>query len=442
MSLQKRFTEAYAARGFNTNTAPVLLAVSGGIDSMVMCHLFLSAGVHFAVGHCNFQLRGADADKDEQLVKDWCAEHNVTFHNTRFDTQAKVEEWKKGIQETARILRYDWLEQIRKENKYRYIATAHHANDNAETLLMHLFKGTGISGLHGIPVQNGNIIRPLLFAPKNDITAYAQVHNVPYRNDASNASDKYLRNQVRLNVLPAIEEAFPNVIDNLNNSIQRFTEAEELYNKALDQERKKILEKRGNDLYIPIKKLKLREPLSTICYELFAPYGFTPAQVPHIIDLFHAESGHFMLSPTHRIIKDRDFLIITTLAADETDMIPVDDIPATINAGGHTFRFSYEKKPATIPTDSNTALIDVTKLEQPLLLRRWRQGDYFYPLGMGMKKKKLSRYFVDQKLPIHEKENIWVLESNKRIVWLAGHRLDERFKLKPSTEKVLKITFA
>lgn len=442
MSLLKRFKETFEQQQFNTSGKSVLLAVSGGIDSMAMANLFLSAGFSFAVAHCNFQLRGQEADKDEQLVKNWCEEHNVTFHVTRFDTQAKVDEWKKSIQETARILRYDWLEDIRKQNGYSFIATAHHANDNAETLLMHLFKGTGISGLHGIPLVNGNIIRPILFAPKNEITAYAQVHNIPYRDDASNASDKYLRNQVRLNILPEIEKSFPNIIANLDNSIRRFSEAEQLYNKAIEQERKKLVENRGNDLYISVRKLSKRQPLATICYELFSPYGFTSAQVPHIIELLDAASGHIMLSPTHRIIRDRAFLIITQLAADAADIIPIDDIPATINTGEQSFRFAYEQKPSSIPSDNNIAFIDAAKLEQPLLLRRWRQGDYFYPLGMGMKKKKLSRYLVDQKIPIHEKENIWVLESNKRIVWIAGHRLDERFKLKPATGKVLKITLS
>lgn len=437
MSLLKRFAEAYTEKW--DGNKPVLLAVSGGVDSMVMAHLYHAAGYSFAVAHCNFQLRGDDANKDEELVKEWCEKHDVKFYATRFDTQSKVEEWKKSIQETARILRYDWLEEIRDKNGYAYIATAHHANDNAETLLMHLFKGTGMRGLHGIPVQNGHIIRPLLFMPKNEITAYAQVHTVPFRDDASNASDKYLRNKVRLNILPAIEGAFPGAIDNIANSIQRFSEAEELYTRAIEQEKRKLIQQRGSDIYIPIRKLKLHKPLQTICYELFMPYGFTPAQVPDILSLFNSESGHYITSPTHRVIKDRDFLIITKLATTETDLIKVEDIPCSIEAGANSFKFTYEKPPVDIPADNNTAWIDAGKVQQPLLLRRWRQGDYFYPFGMGMKKKKLSRYFIDQKIPLHEKENIWVLESNKHIVWVAGYRLDERFRLKPTTEKALKV---
>lgn len=436
MSLQQQFQEYWKQKGFGKNGKQVLLAVSGGIDSMAMATLCLQSDVPFAMAHCNFQLRGEEADKDEQLVTNWCKEHGITFHNVRFDTQAKVDEWKKGIQETARILRYEWLEHIRAEHDYSYIATAHHANDNAETLLMNLFKGTGITGLHGIQAINGYIIRPLLFAPKKDIVAYVQEQQIAYRDDASNATDKYLRNDVRLNLLPVIEKSFPQVIDNLNNSIQRFADAEVLYKRAIEHERKKLIEKRGNDLYIPIRKLQHRTPLNTICYELFTPYGFTAAQVPHIVALLSSESGHYISSATHRVIRNRDFLIITAVATTETDFIAIDTIPAVVQAGNQQYKFAYQDN-NTVTADNNIAYINAAKLEEPLILRRWKQGDYFYPLGMGMKKKKLSRYMMDKKIPLHEKEQVWVLESNKRIVWVAGHRLDERFKITPATEKVL-----
>lgn len=440
MSLLKKFQDNWRRNGFNTLQQPVLLAVSSGSDSMVMAHLFQQSSIPFGVAHCNFQLRGEEADKDEVLVRNWCAANNIEFHSVRFDTAAKVEQWKKGVQETARILRYEWLEQIRSKNNYACIATAHHANDNAETLLMNLFKGTGISGLHGILPKNGNIIRPLLFAAKKDITAYIQQEQVTYREDASNASDKYTRNDIRLNILPVIEESFPNIISSLNNSIQRFADAEELYLKAIEQERKKLLELRGKDYYVSVKKLQKRSPLHTICYELFKPFGFATGQVHDIIALLSSESGHYITSPTHRVIRDRDFLIITVFDTRQVDFISIEHIPITLRAGTRQFKFRYAPVPATIPADDNTAYIDVSKLEQPLILRRWKQGDYFYPLGMGMKKKKLSRYFIDKKIPLHEKENVWVLESNKRIVWVAGHRLDERFKVKPDTTEVVVAT--
>ena len=436
MSLQKRFLENWQRSGVGGNTT-VLLAVSGGSDSMAMARLFLECKILFAVAHCNFQLRSDEADKDEELVRKWCSESNIAFYHTRFDTKVKTEEWKKGIQETARILRYEWLEKIRKEHGYSFIATAHHANDNAETLLMNLFKGTGISGLHGIPARNGNIIRPLLFAAKKDIAEYVEDNNIPYREDASNALDKYTRNDVRLNILPVIERSFPNIISSLNNSIQRFAEAEELYKKTVEQERKKLLAQRGKDYYIAVRKLERRQPLQTLCYELFKPFGFTAGQVQDIISLLSSESGHYLISPTHRVIRDRDFLIITLFDTRDADFITIEKIPVTLKAGGRQYKFKYAPVPETIPAGDDTAYIDTVKLQQPLILRRWKQGDYFYPLGMGMKKKKISRYLIDKKIPLHQKENIWVLESNKRIVWVAGHRLDERFKISPSAKEVL-----
>lgn len=440
--MQRQFSDNWSKHFQHIGDGTVLLAVSGGIDSMVMASVFLSANISFAVAHCNFQLRAADADADEELVRKWCTDNNIPFHHVRFDTQAKMDEWKKAVQETARILRYDWLESIRAENGYSCIATAHHANDNAETLLMNLFKGTGISGLHGIPTTNNYVIRPLLFANKEDISQYAKHNNIPYRDDVSNASDKYLRNRVRHHLLPIIEESFPNVVSNLNDSIQRFAEAEILYRRAFERERKQLLEQRGNDWYVPIRKLEKRTPLATICYELLLPFGFTSQQVPHILSLLYAESGRFLQSQTHRIVKDRQFLIITKLAINSADLIPVETLPTTIEAGNKTFKFTLTKPPVTITPDESIAYIDVAQIQEPILLRRWRQGDYFYPIGMGMKKKKLSRYLIDMKIPIHQKENIWVLESNKRIVWVAGYRLDERMKITPQTTQALKVTIS
>jgi tRNA(Ile)-lysidine synthase len=439
MELPEQFKQNWAAKKFSSPADVVLLAVSGGMDSMVMADIFLESHIKFSVAHCNFQLRGEAANQDEALVYDWCIANNIAFHKTRFDTQQKADEWKKGIQETARILRYEWLEAVRQEYGYAVIATAHHANDNMETLLMNLFKGTGISGLHGIPERNGYIIRPLLFAPKEELTAYCQGYNVYYREDTSNASDKYLRNAVRHHIIPVVKEWFPNVVQNVNESINRFSQAGLLYQKAIVQERKKLLEKRGQDFYLSILKLQKSQPLETICYELFVPYGFTSAQVPHILQLLDAESGRFVVSQTHRIIRNRDFLILTSVAQDNTDFINIEGAPCTVDTGKYHFSFSIEKKPAQIPADSNMAIIDLEKVTFPLTLRRWRTGDYFYPIGMGMKKKKLSNFLIDQKVPLHEKEHIWVLESEKRIAWITGMRLDERFKVKDNTQDVLVI---
>jgi tRNA(Ile)-lysidine synthase len=437
MSFLKQFKEKWSAGKYVLPGQVVMLAVSGGKDSMVMADLFLKSSITFSVAHCNFGLRAEASDLDEQLVADWCKGNNIVFHSVKFDTKQKASEWKKGTQETARGLRYEWFEKIRVKNKYAKVVTAHHANDNVETLLINLFKGTGISGLHGILAVNGHVIRPLLFADRDMVDTYAIEYNVPYRDDASNASDDYLRNAVRHNLVPVIKDLFPGAVNNVNESIMRFGEAEQLYKKAVAHERKKLLEKRGQDHYIPILKLRRHEPLSTICYELLRPFGFSSAQVPHVLELLTSTSGHFIFSETHRIIRDRDFLIITTKPTITADLISVDAVPCTIDTGKYVFSFSEQEKPKSIPTDVNEAWLDMKGIEFPILLRKWRAGDYFYPLGMKMKKKKVSRLLVDEKVPLHEKEDLRILECSKRVAWVSGIRIDERYKIKDNTEKVL-----
>jgi tRNA(Ile)-lysidine synthase len=239
--------------------------------------------------------------------------------------------------------------------------------------------------------------------------------------------------------VPVAKEWFNDVVKQVNSTVERLGDVELLYIKAIEQERKKLLEKRGNDYYIPVLKLNKREALNTLCYELFKPFGFTSAQIPQIISLLLSESGHYISSATHRVIRNRDFLIVTNVLQQHTDFIQIDAMPSTVHTAHHSYSFKEEDKPAVISASAVIALIDSAKLQSPLVLRRWKQGDYFYPLGMGMKKKKISKYFIDQKIPLHEKENVWVLESNKRIVWITGMRLDERFKITDKTTKVLRV---
>ncbi len=439
-NLLQQFRAHWVAKFSALQGRAVLLAVSGGADSMAMAHLFKDAGIAFGMAHCNFGLRAEASDLDERLVRDWCLQAGVQFHTIKFDTKQQAAAWKKGTQETARDLRYNWFETIRSEFQYAKIVTAHHANDNVETLLINLFKGTGISGLHGILPENGYIIRPLLFATRDMLMEYVQANEVQYREDESNKTDDYLRNAVRHNVVPIVQSLFPNAINHVNDSIARFGEAEQLYDKAIEIEKKKLLEKRGNDYYIPIRKLQKREPVATICYELLQSFGFTSAQLPHVLSLLSSDTGHYVASPTHRVIRNRNFLVITILETKGADFITVEEAPAKVDTGTYRFSFAMQDKPAEISANVNKAYIDFASITFPLILRKWRIGDYFYPLGMGMKKKKVSRLLIDQKVPLHEKENIYILECDKRIVWVSGIRLDERFKVKDSTTKVLVVT--
>lgn len=440
MAFIDQFREEFAKICMLKGDDRVLLAVSGGSDSMVMAHLFLNSAIPFAVAHCNFGLRGADSDLDERLVSDWCYRNNVRLHSVRFDTKKTIAEWKMGTQEGARKLRYDWFETLCSEFGYKKIVTAHHANDNVETLLINLFKGTGISGLHGIRPENGNIVRPMLFATKEQIMAYADVHQVVFREDVSNTTDDYLRNDIRHNLIPVIERMFPNAVRNVNDSIVRFAEAEQLYKKAIAEERKKLLQQRGQDYYLPILKLKHRQPLATIIYELLQPFGFSSGQIPQIVNLLQAETGKYVSSGSHRVIKNRDFLIITTLPTEETDFILVSSAPCEIVTPTHKFTFTIADRPAVLSSSPDVACLSAKHISFPLILRRKRTGDYFYPLGMDMKKKKVSRLLIDLKTSLPDKENVWLLECSKRIAWVAGIRIDERYKVTDNTDKVLMVT--
>jgi len=269
------------------------------------------------------------------------------------------------------------------------------------------------------------------------ITEYAVDHNVPYREDASNETDDYLRNAVRHNLIPIGERLFPGMVNNVNESIGRFAEAEALYYKAIERERKQLMELRGKDYYIPVNKLKLRYPLATICYELVQAFGFSSDQTPLVMDLLSSTSGHYITSPTHRIIRNRDFLVITTLPEPTADLILVESAPCAVDTGKYVFSFSVKNKPSLLPNEKNEAWLDMKGITFPLLLRKWRNGDYLYPLGMKMKKKKVSRLLIDEKVPLQEKEEIRVLECSKKIAWVSGLRIDERFKISDNTERVL-----
>lgn len=423
-----------------------IVAISGGIDSMVLANLLLRLNFRFVVAHCNFHLRNEESDSDEKFVTNWAKNHDIPCHVHNFDTQNILREEGGNLQDTARRLRYTWFEQLRQELKADLIATAHHANDSAETLLMNLFKGTGIQGLHGILFRQGNIIRPLINFGRKELMSYALKNDITWREDSSNKKDDYTRNNIRHHLIPLAERIFPNVVENLHNNIRRFSEAEILYQQAIDNYRKKLIEKRQEDFYIPVLKLRNVHPLNTITYELIKNFNFLPSQMEQVINLINAETGKYVQSSSHRIIRNRDFLIITTLRQQEASLILIEE--ANILEHKETItrdfklHFSFQQfngDPQSVKSGKDIAFIDIKQLKFPLILRRWKNGDYFYPLGMK-KKKKVSRFLIDQKIPLHEKEKIWVIESNKRILWIVGKRLDDRFRISPSTRTMLKIS--
>ena len=450
---------------FVTNQTQWVLAVSGGVDSVVLADLCHHAGFEFVIAHCNFQLRGEESSRDENFVRSLGEKYNKQVLIKQFDTKAYAEEKKCSIQVAARELRYGWFEEVISNKLYviskekeeekdllasknlqlttynlqLFLATAHHADDNIETLLLNFFRGTGISGLHGILPKQGNIIRPLLFAKREEIVAYAKEQNLSWVEDSSNASDKYSRNFVRHQVVPLMKTIYPQVDDNLLANIERFKEIELIYNVTVAQTKAKLIEIKGNESHIPILKLKKQTPLKTIVFEIIKDFGFAATQTEEAIKLLDAANGSFIASASHRLIINRNWLIIAPLQSEEALNIIIEEGTQEIVYAGGTLTF--ETTPADsahLPNDATIATLNADEIKYPLLLRPYKQGDYFYPLGM-LKKKKLSKFFIDQKLSKTDKERVWVIESDKRIVWVIGLRIDNRFRLKPSNSLQLVI---
>ncbi len=305
---------------------------------------------------------------------------------------------------------------------------------------MNFFKGTGINGLHGILPKQGNIIRPLLFAKKEELSQFAKANELNFVEDSSNASDKYTRNYFRNQLIPDLQKVFPQVEDNLLNNIDRFGEIEILYQQSVTLIRKKLLEQKGNEIHIPVLKLLKTQPLNTIVYEIIKDYGFTAHQVNDVVSLLNSESGKYIQSTSHRILKNRNWLIIAPNASAEAGTIFIEEKEKQVEYREGKLSLEFLPTQDTkLKTQNDIAQLNASEIKFPLLLRKWKQGDYFYPLGM-QKKKKLSRFFIDQKLSLIQKEKIWVIEMDKKIIWVLGLRIDDRFKITGSTKNILQIT--
>jgi tRNA(Ile)-lysidine synthase len=434
------------------------VAVSGGLDSIVLCHLLHRAGFHFIIAHCNFQLRGDESERDEASVRALADSLGVPVLIKKFDTRQFAEESKMSIQEAARKLRYDWFRhcleseafntyfsafQKNKFLKYRsLIITAHHRDDNIETVLFNLFRGTGITGLRGMMPVKDVIVRPLLLISREKLSAFAAQHRLKWVEDSSNAELKYSRNFIRHKIIPVIEELIPTAKENLAESISRFTEVYMIFEDAMENHRKKLLHQRNEDWMIPVEKLRLQKTLPTILFKLIHPFGFTPGQLNDALGLMDSQTGSYLHSATHRLLKNRNWLIISPLQAQEFKTVVIEEGEEHLLFHGGMLHLKLkEKTPGiNIGADPFKVLLDAKQINFPLILRKWKTGDYFYPLGMA-KKKKLSRFFIDLKLSKNQKEEILVLESDKRIIWIPGLRIDDRFKIKPSTLQCLELAF-
>jgi len=428
---------------FNS-TDRILLAVSGGVDSIAMVQLFKNAGFNFGIAHVNFGLRGEESDRDEAFVQQLAKELNVPFYDKHFNTKQYAADHKISVQMAARDLRYAWFDEILNEHSYNFVATAHHLDDQAETFFINLLRGTGISGMHGILPKQGKLIRPLMFTTREKIMSFALDMNLQWRDDSSNKSRKYLRNKLRLEVLSELYKINPQFSYKLNESISHLRDVESIFNSHIAGVTADLVQHTPEGVLISIDWVYEYEPHDTYMFELLKPYGFTYSVVKEIVRSLDTFSGKVFYSPTHRLLRDRDNFIIQPLAELSADPF-------------HGEVFLLEKETSNIEhpvclcthqTDkiselpmgkASIACLDIDKLEFPLKLRKWEKGDWFIPLGLKGKKK-LSDFFIDQKVSLADKEKAWLVLSGDEIVWVIGKRIDNRFRITPKTKKAFVIT--
>lgn len=440
----QQFQDYQEQQHFQLSERPSLIATSGGIDSVVLCYLYHQAQYPFAIAHCNFQLRARDSDEDEIFVKQLATFFGVPFYNITFETEKIAQQNKQSIQVAARELRYEWLQNIRQQHGFEYVVTAHHLNDSVETVLYNFTKGCGIRGLHGILPLQDSLIRPLLFATKLDIEAFAKKQNIAFREDVSNASDKYSRNKIRHHVVPVLEQINENFVQTASRTIKRLQETEALYDFAIDILKKQVLQIKGTQIQIDLNLLKKQPAATTVLYELLKPYQFHADQVTQILNDSHRQSGSQFFSKTHQAVIHQDHLFIEALQERQIQSsIKIKTPSQQIDLGQQILSLKMlDQKPTSFSPNKNIALFDASLLQFPLSLRHWKAGDYFQPIGMKGKHQKLQDYFSNQKLSRLDKEKVWILESAGKICWVVGFRMDERFKITAKTTQVLEIKLA
>ena len=442
-NLTQRFEKYIADNRLFTRDDRILLAVSGGVDSMVMMSLFARCGYDTAVAHCNFQLRGAESDEDEVLVADEAAKLGLESYNRRFDTAGEMERTGDSMEMTARRLRYDWFCDLCNQHGYTAIAIAHHIDDSIETFFINLLRGTGLKGLTGIRNQRGRVVRPLMFTTRKEIVEYAVAEGIPFREDSSNRSTKYLRNKIRLGLVPMIREINPKFTDLMRSNIDHLTDARFFIAQSIRRMGAEVIEQRdGADILHP-ERIEEGYPRDFVIYELLnSRYEFKGDTVSALCRAMgDGQIGKRFYSRNFAACCERDGIYITPITDD-------DDCQTLVEADAHRAYcgnsvLSFERKDIDLVMEfgapENVAQIDADKLQWPLTLRRWREGDRFVPFGMTGRKK-VGDYLTDCKVPGIEKQRQFVLVSGEDIVWLVGRRIDDRFKLTNQTENVLKIT--
>jgi len=417
----------------------VLAAVSGGVDSMVMADLLLETGSLSGIAHCNFCLRGSESDGDESMVKNYAAGIKIPFHTIRFDTNDYAKLNGISVEMAARELRYEWFEKLRTKYDYDLIAVAHNLNDNVETLILNLVRGTGIAGLAGMKPKAGRVIRPLLFATRQSIEQYADVRNIHFRTDSTNAETKYKRNKIRHELIPLMKELNPSVEKTINETALRLSGVNELTVPVISGIRKKIFKVKGRYTHVVIKMLKPYWNNIAVMYELFKPFGITGSLLRDMENVARGRTGGMLITETHRFLKNREELIISLKEAYPEGPYIVKSVSGLLKCP--LIESSLMTTPENchrINPSGHEAYLDYSMIAFPLVFRKWQPGDFFYPFGMKTRKK-LSDYFIDRKLSRFQKDKTMVMETDGKIAWVVGERIDNRFRIGEKTQKILVI---
>ena len=439
MNLQQKVHNFIQKEQLLAENRSVIVGISGGTDSVAMLHILKSLGYSCIIAHCNFRLRMEESTRDMEFVRNLSHSYSIPFYSIEFETITYAKDNKISVEMAARDLRYNWFEEIMQMTGSQAIAVAHHADDSIETMLMNLIRGTGLNGLTGIRPKNKNVVRPLLCCTREELENYLVENDLEHVEDSSNSENIYIRNKFRNEIIPLFNEINPAARENLYCTMSNLNSNYGIYQQAIEEISNSIVEKNdiSNEIRLDIEKLKLQKNTVTILFELLSPYGFNSSQAEQIYSSLYTDSGKVFHSKTHRLIKDRKYLIINAnthnkkesyfISQDQNDLI--DPIQLTIKEIEYTPGFKLSKKADCIQ-------IDASKVKFPLEIRHWHEGDLFFPFGMTQKKK-LSDYFIDQKFSIFEKEECWLMVSGQEIIWIVGHRLDNRFRIKDETTKVL-----
>lgn len=431
LQVKQSFLSEITRKKLCTSKDKILLAVSGGVDSMVMLHLFKECGFIVGVAHANFQLRGIDSEGDERFVKEISDKNSIPYFVKRFETEtyAKSNHW--SIQMAARELRYGWFKELLTEQHFDLIATAHHLNDSIETVLLNLVRGSGLEGIDGISSRNGKIIRPMLWATRLEIERYAKENKIEWREDRSNASDDYARNFIRHRVYPLLEELNPSLEKTADESITKISGAVELMESGAEHWREKFERAKGSQILLDKKGIEHLNNPAGVLWNLTKGLGFNLDQCRQIITAMHGQPGKLFTTSQFELVIDRDHIIISPIQPEMTEtLIQISQTEASLG----NFKMKIERNETVdIKNDPAMAVLDAAKLKFPLRWRKWRSGDSFYPLGMNHQKK-LSDFLIDRKISLVDKETITVLESGGEIVWVVGLRLDDRYKVTETTE--------